>query len=294
MNSVEAANGVQNGAQDPSTSVQQSTSELFQALEVAHDPRSKPERRQEAFRYLEQVKEQDDAPSKGFTLAIDKSHSVEVRHFGLSLLEIAIRLRWHNYQAAETSAVRGWVLQLAQSISESDALLIRNKVAQLWVEIAKRSWALDWMNMDEMLVELWNGSAVRKVLVLEVLETLSENSFGKEDTITALRGQDLSKACVEIFTPESTLVKHFPGRDTNLKVRFGEEGWLVRITEFLGWCNQQDLSNPDVQLCTVKALETLRSVVPWAILPGIASANTVQKTCQSLLSQNSSIRLVRV
>jgi exportin-5 len=294
MNGTTGMNGTHDGAQQQQQRNSQAyeTSQIEQALELVHNPRSTNEQRQAAFQYLEGVKEHDDAPAKGYFLCSRKTNSPIVRHYGLSLLEMAIRHRWQSYQPAETSAVRAWVLELAQGVDESDPMFIRNKVAQLWVEVAKRSWALDWMNMDEMLVELWNGSAVRKVLVLEVLETLSENSFGKEDTTTALRGQDLSKACVEIFAPESILVDHFPGRDTTLNVRYGEEGWLARVSDFLGWCNEQDPENQDVQLCIVKALSTLKSALGWSILLAIASANSVQRICQTLLSRKPLIQLV--
>lgn len=289
---MSAVNGMHSGTNHAGPQEYQVPPEIAQALELVHDPRTANDQRQEAFRYLEHVKESDDAPYKGYVLSIRKSNASTVRHYGLSLLETAIRLRWQNWQEPETHAVRQWVLQLAQDVDESDPLFIRNKVAQLWVEVAKRSWALDWLNMDEMLVELWSGSAVRKVLVLEVLETLSENSFGKEDTTTALRGQDLSKACVEIFTPESVLINHFPGRDTTLNVRHGSEGWLSRISEFLAWCNTQDSDNQVVELCILKSLSTLKSVLGWAIFVGIADATCVERICQVLVSKKSSVQLV--
>ena len=265
---------------------------ILQALELIHDPRSSNDHRQEASRYLEDVKSQDNAPYNGYLYASNTGHAPIIRHFGLSLLENAIRHHWTNYTLDESIMIRDWVVKLASGIEKRDPLFVRNKIAQLWVEVAKRSWALDWMNMDELLVELWGGSAVRKVLVLEVLETLSENSFGKEDTTTALRGQDLNKACVEIFTPAQVMTEHFPERDTNINVRYGDEGWTLRITDFLGWCNEQDRNDRDVQSCTIKALSTLKSIVPWTILAAIAAARFVQRVCQTLMSMNCTMQLV--
>ena len=267
-------------------------SQILRALEAIYDPRTSNKHRQDASQYLEQVKAQDQAPNHGYMLAANKSHPPVVRHYGLSLLENAIRHRWAEYTAEQSLALRECILKLAQSVTHEDPVFVRNKIAQLWVEIAKRSWVLDWMDMDELLVRLWDGSACQKELVLEVLETLSENSFGKEDTTTALRGSDLSKACVEIFTPAQMMIDHFPRRDTSINVRFGGEGWLFRISELLRWYAQEGQSSTEFQTCAVKALSTLKSVIYWVILRAIATTNCIQRICESLTMSNRAMQLV--
>ena len=215
-----------------------------------------------------------------------------VRHFGLSLLDSAIRLWWMDFSAEQKLAVREWVLSLAHSIDKGDALYLRNKIAQLWDQIAKRSWALDWMDMDERLVQLWSGSLVQKILVLEVLETLSENSFGKEDAITAIRGSDLNKACVEVVTPFQVIENHFPERDAAINVRYGSEGWLTRISDLLRWCLEQDQSHQEVQSCATRALTTLRSLATWAMVTAMAETRCVQRACQLMMAGTYSTQLV--
>jgi exportin-5 len=296
MNGIEAQqNGHAHSAVASSNGVSEASADnaqILRALELIHDPRSKNEHRHEASQYLEQVKAQETAPYTGYLFASERGNPAVVRHFGLSLLETAIKHRWTDYQEEQSTAVREWVVKLAQNVEHADPLFVRNKVAQLWVEVAKRSWALDWLNMDEQLVELWAGPVAKKVLVLDVLETLSENSFGKEDTVTALRGSDLSKACVDIFVPGQVLAEHFPKRDT-ANLRFGEEGWLWRLSTFLGWCNEQSASDTDVALCAGKALDALKSVVAWITLLAVASTNTVQHVCRSLTFADHEIQLVR-
>ena len=290
---VDPAAPTANGSQqtDGAHSVQ-IDSKILQALELIHDPRSENDIRREASRYLDDVKGQDEAPLVGFTLSSDKHQSPVAQHYGLSLIEAAVRHKWIDYQDEQKAAVRGWVTTLAFSVTEDDHLYIRNKVAQLWVEVAKRSWALDWMDMDTQLVELWGGSVAKKILVLEVLETLSENSFGKEDAITALRGNELSKACVDIFTPVQVMADHFPKRDNNPEIRCGEEGWLWRLRSALDWCNEQQPKSNDINLCAVKILSTLKSVVPWAILPALTETRSVQVICQSLRYNHLPVQLV--
>ena len=266
--------------------------QIIQALHVIHDPKSLNSFRQEASEYLEEVKNEEGAPYHGFSLALDRRQPAIVRHYGLSLIENAVRHRWAQYNIEQGTALRDWVVDLAQDILEEDPLYLRNKIAEVWVELAKRSWAIDWMNMDELLVHLWNGPLVRKSLVLTVLETLSEDIFGREDTIAGLRGTDLNRACVDIFTPASVLLEHFPNRETNMNVRYGEEGWLSRIGDFLNWCIQDDQMAKAQQTYATKALSTLKSAISW-ILPGaITTSHAFDRICSCLAVAATPVQLV--
>ena len=193
---------------------------IHEALELVHSSQSSNESRQQASIFLDEIKANDEAPYHGFTLASDKTQQPVVRHYALSLLEHAIKHKWAEYSEVQATALREWVLQLSQNITPEDPLYLRNKTAQLWVEIAKRSWGAEWLDMDELLVQLWKlpGSVVHKEFVLFVLETLSDEVFNGEDTVAALREGALSKACVEIFTPAIVLTEAFPNRQAGTPV----------------------------------------------------------------------------
>lgn len=265
---------------------------IRRALTAVHDGRSPNSLRQEASEYLEQVKSGDEAPYHGYSLAADKSESDVVRHYGLSCLETAVRHRWADYSAAQNMALRNWELSLAQDVTDQDPYFIRTKIALIWVEIAKRSWALDWMNMDEQLVHLWEGSLASKELVLTILEVLSEDVFAHEDATAGLRSTDLSRACVEIVTPMRVLVEHFPSRDIGMNVRYGDQGWLSRIGDLLAHCITTD-GNPEArQACAVKILSTLRSLTSWVIPKSISSSNLVTRLSQCLASSYLPVQIV--
>jgi exportin-5 len=268
---------------------------IHEALELVHSPYSSNESRRQASLFLEEVKANDEAPYHGFTLASDKSQQPVVRHYALSLLEHGIRHKWGEYSEVQATALREWVLQLSQSIVPDDPLYLRNKTAQLWVEIAKRSWGAEWNDMDELLVRLWElpGSIVHKEFVLFVLETLSDEVFNGEDTVAILREGALSKACVEIFTPATVLAEAFPNRQIGTSVRYGDEGWLVRLGELLNHCLGADTSqNVQYQTCAVKTLAVYKSVMPWAVPRAIASASCVQHMCASLAASSVPVQLV--
>ncbi|KAL8851064.1 MAG: hypothetical protein Q9221_003960 [Calogaya cf. arnoldii] len=224
------------------------------ALEVIHDVRSPNKLRQEASDYLEKVKLDDEAPQHGYTMAADQSEPAIVRHFGLSLLDHAIRYRWNEYTVEQSTVLREWELDLARNLTDRDPSYIRNKIASIWVDIAKRSWALDWMDMDECLTGLWNGPLASKELVLAILETLSEDVFGHEDPIAGLRSTELNRACIGIFTPMSVFLEYYASREIDVNVRYGDEGWLSRMGDLLEWCISQEGDDKARQACAVKVM----------------------------------------
>lgn len=289
MNGVGGLNG-----HDSSDGAPDVNDQVLQALEVVHNPRSTHNLRQKASQYLEDIKLDKEAPYRGFIFASTRSQPAVVRHYGLGLLGFAIRHCWVDYTDDQRTALRDWVLELAQGVTESDPPYIRNKIAELWVETAKRSWVVEWMDMDELLSRLWNGSMPPKLLVLTILDTLSEDIFGHEDTAAALRGTELSRACVDIFTPAAVLTEVFPSRETSVNVRYGEDGWLARIGDLLEWCIGDAKIDGLKQDCAVKSLSTLKSVVGWVVPKALMATNSLQRICRCLASSDISIQLVGI
>ncbi|CAK7234107.1 karyopherin [Sporothrix bragantina] len=268
---------------------------ITSALELIYNPQSTNSDRQEAQKYLEVVKEAVQAPSVGFTLAANTTNPSVVRHFGLSMLEHSIKHKWALFSTDQASWIRQWVLELAQNVSRADPSFLRNKIGLLWVEVAKRCWASDWMDMDAQLLSLWqatqSGDNVHKELVLYILETLSDEVFNGDDAVVALREGVLSKSCVDIFTPASVLNECFPNRATTPNVRAGEEGWLLRVTELLSVCNSADVqSSEDARSCAVRALAVQTSLLPWAIPKAVIACRCVPTLCESLAAPHVAVQ----
>ena len=268
--------------------------QILQALEIIHEPRSSNAHRQDASRYLEEIRSDERAPYHGFGLASTKDQPAVVRHYGLSLIEFGVRHRWSEYTAEQGQALRDWVVTLSHNTADSDPPYITNKVAELWVEIAKRSWGLDWLDMDEQLVRLWEGSMVQKALVLVILETLSEEVFGNDDTTAALRGSDLNRACVEIFIPANILAEDFPTRDTSTNIRYGPDGWISRMADLLDWCIADGKVDENRLTCGVKTLSTLKSVMTWVIPRALVTTHALHRICACLAASNIPLQLVSI
>lgn len=289
-------NGNQNGTfAGGSANGASNLSKIHEALEIVYSPQSNNQQRKDAQIFLEEVKHLTEAPSHGFELASDKSQSPVVRHYALSLLEHAIKHRWAEYNQSQAEALRNWVLQLSEAISRDDPAYLRSKIAVLWVEIAKRSWASEWMDMDSLLVRLWEvpDSTVHKELVLGILEMLSDEIFNGDDTVVAMREGVLSKASVEIFTPARVLVETFPNRQAGPDVRYGEEGWLSRVTQLLRQCLSADIQNSDeLRSCAVRALAVVYSLMPWVIPNAVTATSCVPVLCDALRAPHVSVQKV--
>ncbi|KAI0409384.1 ARM repeat-containing protein [Xylaria palmicola] len=258
---------------------------ITQALDVVYTPYSSNDDRKYAQFFLESVKDSPEAPTHGFHLASDKNQSPVVRHYALSLLDHAVKHKWSTYSASEAEALRDWMLQLSRDVSKSDPVYLRNKIAQLWVEIAKRSWGSQWMEMDSLLVQLWQvpDSAVHKEFVLGVLETLSDEIFNSDDVVVHLREKILSKASVEIFTPAAVLLEVFPNREVGPAVRAGEEGWLARVVDLLRQCLAGDVqNNEDLRSCALRSLAVLYTLMPWIVPKALTMTGAVPVICEGL------------
>ncbi|KAJ5299537.1 hypothetical protein N7476_011094 [Penicillium atrosanguineum] len=269
--------------------------DIVRALEVIHSPTSTNELRKQALTFVESLKETDAAARNGFLLASRADHAPVVRYFGLTLLDHVLRhLSFTDAEAEESANLRSMILQLAENIRPEDPNYLRNKIPQLWSEAAKKSWGLDWTDMDAALVKFWGSSLVHNELVLAVLETLSEDVFFREDTVSSLRGSELNRALVEIFTPAAIVEQINPDKNTNASLRCGDEGWLVRICQFLDNCIQNVSSSPQARDAAVKALTALRSALSWSIYKAVAASEAVSSIFRALTCQDEQVLLAAI
>lgn len=267
--------------------------DIIRALEVIHSPTSTNELRKEALSFVEALKDNEAAARNGFLLASRPDHAAVVRYFGLTLLDHVLRhLSFTNPE--ESTTLRSMILQLAENIRPEDPSYFRNKIPQLWSEAAKKSWGLDWLDMDEALVKFWGVSLVHNELVLSVLETLSEDVFFREDTVSSLRGTELNRALVEIFTPAAIVEQISHDKHPNTVQRCGQEGWLVRICEFLDNCIQNASTSREARDAAIKALTTLRSALSWSVYKAVIAGQVVASVFRALTCQDDQVLLVRL
>ena len=116
--------------------------QIINALEVIYDPKATNDQRREAQIFLESIKTNEESPFWGYQLALPENNGKNyiVRHFGLSLLQNSINKRFHLFNSDKVSTIRNWVIELANKINEDDPHYLKEKLAFLWVSIAKKIW----------------------------------------------------------------------------------------------------------------------------------------------------------
>jgi exportin-5 len=147
--------------------------------------------------------------------------------------------------------------------------------------------------MDRVLLALWGKNLTSKELVLTILENLSEDTFAREDSAAALRGQELNTALVEIFTPAAQFAGGLMVGKTSVHLRANDEGWLARVVEFIQEC-VSNASARQVRVCLTKALAILRSVFSWMMLSAVVSTNALPAICASLSVQDTDVLMVSI
>jgi exportin-5 len=273
-------------------------SQIGQALEATYNARSNNDTRRAALEFLDDAKTQSDAPQHGYTLASDASRQPAVRHFGLSLLEFALRYKWEGYGQEEADTLNRWILNLAQNVSESDPQYYRNKVASLWVELAKRCWPTDWLDMDACLRSLWETSEDDKRLVyrqavLYILECLSEDICIREDPVAGLRQDILGQSLNEIVIPSRLYQDHLESRASSQNVRHTHDGWLARMCEFLFQCSTVIFQGDQrAVVSATKTLEALKPSVTWLSLRALTETQCIQSLYKMLAAGDAAIQTV--
>ena len=152
------------------------------------------------------------------------------------------------------------------------------------------------MNMDEQLVHMWHlpDSPAHKELVLVILDTLSEDVFSSDDPVVALRDSVLSKSTVEIFTPNKDLNDLFPNRPALSAIRCGEEGWLDRVCQLLGYClrDKELVGSPQGETIAVKCLGVLTSVMSWIMPKALITTNSINALLTALACDHQPVQKV--
>ncbi|KAJ8100486.1 armadillo-type protein [Lipomyces tetrasporus] len=268
---------------------------ISDALLTIHNPQVSNGARRQAQEFLDAVRKEDDAPLWGYHLAIhDPPRPDQVRHFGLSLLDHAILQHYAAYDFTRQLALRNWVIELVTAIRPNDAYYIKEKLASLWVAVAKRSWGAEqdeWSDMDEVLVGLWNLNPAARELSITIFRTLFEDVFILDDPLAGKRSGVLSAQCIEILTDDAILQQTYQTRDQAIRsLRFGREGWLIRWSRLLGECLDRGADDSETEGFAIKVLQCLKTCLLWAFPSAIREADLLNRISQALTINNVKVR----
>lgn len=269
---------------------------ITQALNISYDPHSNNETRQNALVFLDGIRARPEAAQYGYLIANDPTQQIPIRQFGLSLIESAIQYQWHGRSLEEKATVVSWVTSLAIQVTAQDTAYYRNKIAWLWVQLAKRELAATWFDMDQMLLALWETSdtdqvSVKGILVLEILETLSEDICVRDDVMAMLRQEELGQALNEVMVTEDVYNAHLETRGSAHRVRYSQQGWFVIMCDVL---RQQAHDGQEKVLVALagRILRALRPTVTWINLECIVQAQCIESILSVITRSDAQTQIV--
>lgn len=267
--------------------------QVVTALEVIYSPKSNNDQRLEAQKFLDQVKLLEESPFWGYNIALNNPNNYILKHYGLGLLIDAIKKHWADYNQEKKVALRKWVIELNYRVQDQDPRYVKEKLALLWVEIAKRTWgeALkagtsteqdmvdSWVDMDNNLTELWNISRSSRELTLVIFRILFEDVFLLDDITVLKRMTIIQPLCIMIVCPKDIFAQKYKFTEKWTLFRTNGEGW------FSIWINElnQALSQNNSEY-VIRLLETLKTCLNWPLSEVIIKNDTMTSLLNCFLS----------
>lgn len=278
--------------------------QIISALKVVYDPKTDNLQRRQAQEFLETIKSNDESPFWGYQLALPENNgdNYVVRHFGLSLLQNSINTRLYTFNTEKIATIRSWVIELTNKITASDPHYIKEKVAFLWVSIAKRLWGAHliksqddqdssdkpfsdgWITMDEELWKLWSNNYYTREISLIIIRTLFEDVYLLDDPIASKRTVILNQLIVLIVTPDMVLSTMYESDGNIAQCKSSVEGWFSTWSKFLiELLSNNEVSSQNCQNFVPKILSTFKACLHW-IQPSILKDENILQTLISILS----------
>ncbi|QLL33136.1 hypothetical protein HG536_0E00460 [Torulaspora globosa] len=268
-------------------------SQVITALEVIYSGKSTNEERLEAQKFLDRVKGHEESPFWGYEIALNNPADYILKHFGLGLLENAVRKNWVDYNLEKRLALRKWVVELNCGVQKEDPRYIKQKLAFLWVEIAKRTWgeALrgdnpskeelmeSWVDMDANLTELWNIGGASRELALVIFKILFEDVFLLDDLTVLKRMTIIQPLCVMTISPMDVFATKYKFTEKWTLFKANQEGWFALWVSELN--NALAQNNAEY---VIRLLETLKTCLNWPLGEVIIKNDIFSTLLQCFLS----------
>ncbi|KAG7666023.1 MSN5 [[Candida] subhashii] len=292
--------------------------QIVSALDIVYNPKSTNVQRHEAQIFLETIKQNEQSPFWGYQLAsyANNGKNYIVRHFGLSLLQTSINYRYHTFDTNKCLAIRNWVIELAMKVEPDDPHYIKEKLAFLWVSIAKRIWGCylvkskerikaensedaplpppqyteqdfidGWTSMDSDLSKLWDNNITCRELSLIIVRTLFEDIYLLDDPIASKRSIILNQLAVLVVTPNSVLETIYENNPNVTICKALPSGWFIVWSQFLMeiLSNNTDFSNNTCQSFIPKILSTFKTCLHW-VQPSVLRNENIMQTLINILT----------
>ncbi|KAJ2260700.1 karyopherin, partial [Coemansia sp. RSA 376] len=294
---------------------------VIQALDLVYSSDTSAEQRREAEAVCQQVRNDPEAPAYGFYLANPgNQYPLMVRHFGLQVVEYAIRHRWGGTSGLDAQgciAIRDKVLELIFNLTRDDKPYIREKLVSILVMLIVRAWlSVGWTNLSEQLMRLYSQSAEGREMALSVWRTLGEEMFVYDrDPVVTIRKSHLTNGIVGALLPKAVVVELYPSgyrlsSDTTTPATAGgkkskavslvvlepgnEEGWLLRWAQYASELTASSAGMKELgdaqETQLVAVIDTIAVYADWVPIRALVSTQLIPRLAAALLVRSDVVR----
>ena len=167
-------------------------SQVFEAIQILHDPRASRNNRQAAHQFCESLKNDDNSCLGLADQIITPTLPNEVRYFGFQLYEHLITKRWSSLSPDFQRALKDRSLQIIASSTRhmfEEPRFIKEKAVQLVGLIAQREWPLRWPDLLTSLTQLTQTGDTQCELALLALRSIGDGIFDDSSMQDARRNE---------------------------------------------------------------------------------------------------------
>ncbi|KJE92925.1 hypothetical protein CAOG_03807 [Capsaspora owczarzaki ATCC 30864] len=178
----------------------------------------------------------------------------QVRQFGLHTLEECVRSRWNSYDTSLKDEFKTGVLELLATGMRSilnEPLYIKEKLAQVIVELAKRDWPQRWPTFFDELPELSKIGPFQTLVTLMILRTLAQDTMEFNDDLPLDRKRDLHNGMA------AAMDNIFP---------YFVDIMTTRFSEYSLYMQSGNASQPEGEIALIlcrAALMAIAAYLPW-------------------------------
>ncbi|KAJ1744327.1 karyopherin [Coemansia sp. RSA 1821] len=289
-----------------------------QALELVYAPDTPAEDRKAAETVCQQLKDDAQAPTYGIYLATNSNgFAPQVRHFGLQLLEHAIKHRFSagksrgKMTVEELCQIRAQIWELVFASCAGDGTrepqYIREKLVTIMTMVIIRLWpSMQWTDLSAQLMHLYMQSIAHREMALRIWQTLGEEMLVYDrDAMATVRKHELTNGLVGALLPKSAVMELYPNgyrmttdsspstdgngaksgkRATLILLEPGnEEGWIMRWAQHTIEVAQQTGELSDQQeLLLTSLVDTIATFLDWMPIKAIVATSLVARLSQLL------------
>ncbi|CAG8824884.1 4781_t:CDS:2, partial [Racocetra persica] len=175
---------------------------------------------------------------------------------------------------------------------------IKEKVAKLFADVARREWPTRWADMNSLLRSLYTSSPTTQELTLMIFCYLGKES----DLLDSLTCIITSYSILREKYPDGVKKDSTSSRKDEIIIMQGEpdsEGWLMlwvrSLKQLLNERQRQSIlqstSSVIYEKLIIATLSTIAIYVEWIIARSIAETNVLLVSCENLLSDCYEIRM---